>query len=141
MKNRKYEIAGHLFEVSGEELVAAMSGIEGFKPFEATKGEPLFHFMEGASEDVPAMVKEQYTFDYEDVHGSFGSTKEGFRLSLKPEAEEPFELWCNLDARKVWLQGNWSMYLYRFALWVGYGLMTLPYDTVAIHSSCNVIAI
>ena len=63
MKNRKYEIAGHLFEVSGEELVAAMSGIEGFKPFEATKGEPLFHFMEGASEDVPAMVKEQYTFD------------------------------------------------------------------------------
>ena len=138
MKNRKYEIAGHLFEVSGEKLVAAMSGIEGFKPFEATEGEPLFHFMEGASEDVPAMVKEQYTFDYEDVHGSFGSTKEGFRLSLKPEAEEPFELWCNLDAKKVWLQGNWSMYLYRFALWVGYGLMTLPYDTVAIHSSCIV---
>lgn len=30
------------------------------------------------------------------------------------------------------------MYLYRFALWVGYGLMTLPYDTVAIHSSCIV---
>lgn len=73
MKNRKYEIAGHLFEVSGENLVAAMSGIEGFKSFEATEGEPLFHFMEGASEDVPAMVKEQYTFDYEDVHGSHPS--------------------------------------------------------------------
>ena len=34
--------------------------------------------------------------------------------------------------------GNWSMRLYRFALWVGYGLMTLPYQTVAIHSSCIV---
>ena len=30
------------------------------------------------------------------------------------------------------------MRLYRFALWVGYGLMTLPYQTVAIHSSCIV---
>ena len=34
--------------------------------------------------------------------------------------------------------GNWSVRLYRFAMWVGLGLMVAPYGTVAIHSSCIV---
>lgn len=138
MENRKYQIAGHLFEVSGEKLVMAVSCIEGFKPFEVTEGQPMFCFCEGRVADAPAVVKEQYAFDYEDVHGIFSATAEGFRLSLKPENEDPFELWCNRNEREVWLGGNWSLRLYRFALWVGYGLMTLPHDTLAIHSSCVV---
>lgn len=138
MKHRNYQIAGHLFEVSGEMLCKAVSRIEGFTPFEVTEGEPMFRFVEGALANIPVVVKEQYAFDYEDVHGTFNATAEGFRLTLKPEAEEAFELWCNRGENEVKLQGNWSMRLYRFALWVGYGLMTLPYDTLAIHSSCIV---
>lgn len=138
MKNKRYQIAGHLFEVSGEKLCKAVACIEGFRPFEVMDGEPMFRFIEGTLADVPAVIKEQYTFDYEDVHGTFSATETGFRLSLKPEAEEPFELWCCRDRKEVWLDGNWSMRLYRFALWVGYGLMTMKADTLAIHSSCIV---
>ena len=34
--------------------------------------------------------------------------------------------------------GNLLTYLFRFALWVGLGLMVAPYNTVALHSSCIV---
>jgi hypothetical protein len=47
-------------------------------------------------------------------------------------------MWTEEGGKTVWLCGNWSVRLYRFALWVGYGLMTLPIETVAIHSSCIV---
>ena len=36
------------------------------------------------------------------------------------------------------MKGNWSIRLYRFAMWVGLGMMMLPNNTVAIHSSCIV---
>ena len=42
--NRKYEIAGHLFEVSGEKLCEAVARIEGFRPFDVAEGKPVFHF-------------------------------------------------------------------------------------------------
>lgn len=134
----KYEIAGHCFEVSGEKLCKAVSCIEGFKPFEKMDGEPSFYFKEGDESDVPGMTQVQYTFDYEDVTGTFGRTEDGFRLSLVPEGENPFDMWCHQGGKNVWFCGNWSMRLYRFALWVGYGLMTLSQDTLAIHSSCIV---
>ncbi|MDO4756345.1 MAG: hypothetical protein Q4A54_08375, partial [Parabacteroides sp.] len=47
-------------------------------------------------------------------------------------------LWNQHGEKEVRMCGNWSVRLYRFALWVGFGLMVLPYDTVAIHSSCIV---
>jgi len=134
--NRKYQIAGHLFEVSGEKVCAAVDCIEGFRPFRVEGGEPLFVFCEGRLQDVPQEREVQYTFDYEDVTGRFIRTEDGFRLSLRPEAEDAFELWCRRDEPVVWLCGNWSLRLYRFALWVGYGLMTLSAATLAIHSSC-----
>ncbi len=138
--NRRYRIAGHLFEVSGPHLNQAANAIEGFRPFEVTgeEGIPAFRLVEGHPTDAPAAVSVQYTFDYEDVAGTFARTEEGFRMTLKPAREEPFELWCKRDAHEVCLGGNWSMRLYRFALWVGYGLMTLKADTLAIHSSCIV---
>ena len=77
-------------------------------------------------------------FEYEDVTGTFMRTADGYRLSLKPAEEESFEMWCRQGGNEVWLCGNWSIRLYRFALWVGFGLMTLPGDTLAIHSSCIV---
>lgn len=136
--NRKYQIAGHLFEVSGEKLCEAVAQIEGFRPFEVAEGEPGFGFQEGKVTDVPEMVRVEYTLEYEGVKGTFGRTAEGFRLNLQPEAEGAFDVWCREGETVVYLGGNWSMLLYRFALWVAYGLMTLRRDTLAIHSSCIV---
>ena len=136
--NRKYQIAGHLFEVSGEKLCEAVAQIEGFRPFEVVEGEPVFRFQEGKITDVPEMAKVEYTLEYEGVKGTFGRTAEGFRLNLQPEAEGAFDVWCREGETVAYLGGNWSMLLYRFALWVAYGLMTLQRDTLAIHSSCIV---
>ena len=136
--NRKYEIAGHLFEVSGGKLCEAVARIEGFRPFEVAEGEPVFHFQEGNVDDVPEMTKVEYTLEYEGVKGTFGRTAEGFRLNLQPEAEGAFDIWFREGETVAYLGGNWSMLLYRFALWVAYGLMTLRRDTLAIHSSCIV---
>ena len=136
--NRKYQIAGHLFEVSGEKLCEAVVRIEGFRPFEVVEGEPVFRFQEGKVTDVPEMVRVEYTLEYEGVKGTFGRTAEGFRLNLQPEAEGAFDVWCREGETVAYLGGNWSMLLYRFALWVAYGLMTLRRDTLAIHSSCIV---
>ena len=136
--NRKYQIAGHLFEVSGEKLCEAVARIEGFRPFEVAEGEPVFRFQEGKVTDVPEMVRVEYTLEYEGVKGIFGRTAEGFRLNLQPEAEGAFDIWFREGETVAYLGGNWSMLLYRFALWVAYGLMTLQRDTLAIHSSCIV---
>ena len=136
--NRKYQIAGHLFEVSGEKLCESVARIEGFRPFEVAEGEPVFGFQEGKVTDVPEMAKVEYTLEYEGVKGTFGRTAEGFRLNLQPEAEGAFDVWFREGETVVYLGGNWSMLLYRFALWVAYGLMTLRRDTLAIHSSCIV---
>ena len=136
--NRKYQIAGHLFEVSGEKLCEAVARIEGFCPFEVAEGEPVFRFQEGKVTDVPEMEKVEYTLEYEGVKGTFGRIAEGFRLNLQPEAEGAFDIWFREGETVVYLGGNWSMLLYRFALWVAYGLMTLQRDTLAVHSSCIV---
>lgn len=136
--NRIYQIAGHWFEVSGERLCEAVARIDGFRPFEVESGEASFFFRVGELTDVPAQVAAQYIFEYEDVTGTFMRTADGYRLRLKPAEEESFEMWCRQGGNEVWLCGNWSIRLYRFALWVGFGLMTLPGDTLAIHSSCIV---
>ncbi len=133
---RTYRVAGHTFQVCGEQLCKAVERIEGFRPFECEGGEPLFEYREGG--EAPVMKEVQYTFLYEDVTGTFGRWEKGFLLTLKPDREEAFHLWMEEGGMVVWLCGNWSVRLYRFALWVGYGLMTLPFDTVAIHSSCIV---
>lgn len=133
---RTYRVARHTFQVCGEQLCKAVERIEGFRPFECEGGEPLFEYREGG--EAPVMKEVQYTFLYEDVTGTFGRWEKGFLLTLKPDREEAFHLWMEEGGMVVWLCGNWSVRLYRFALWVGYGLMTLPFDTVAIHSSCIV---
>ena len=136
--NRKYQIAGHLFEVSGEKLCEAVASIAGFQPFEVTEGNPGFRFQEGMNMDVPELVKVEYTLEYEGVKGTFGRTAEGFRLNLQPENGDAFDIWCREGDAVVYLDGNWIMLLYRFALWVAYGMMTLQWNTLAIHSSCIV---
>lgn len=136
--NKYYQIAGHAFRITGEKLVKAVERIEGFRPFALPEGEheTVFTFVEG--EEVPEMVKPLYPFDYEDVQSVFGTTEQGYLLVQKPEQEEAFYMWCRPSEKVVYLAGNWSLRLYRFAMWLGYGLMTLSGQTLAIHSSCIV---
>lgn len=134
--NNTYQIAGHRFSVSGENLCKLMKSIDGFSTFLVEENNTLFSFVEGS--DVPEMKCIQYEFSHEDIVGIFGKTADGFMLSLKPENEESLNLWHNKNENKVLINGNLSSMLYRFALWIGFGLMTISYKTVAIHSSCIV---
>lgn len=134
--NNIYQVAGHRFKVSGERLCKAVESIVGFKPFIVDGEDYLFSFVEGT--DVPVMKTIQYEFLYEDVTGMFGRTEQGFLLTLKPLEEEAFYLWYHDGDNEVQMKGNWSIRLYRFAMWVGLGMMMLPNNTVAIHSSCIV---
>lgn len=135
--NQKYKIAGHVLDVSGDIACKAIDCIEGFRPFKVEEDdEVLFSFVEGT--EIPDMTSVQYQFSYEDVTGKFGLTDKGFMLELKPAEESAFYMWMKEGENAIQLNGNWSIRLYRFALWVGYGLMVLPFNTVAIHSSCIV---
>lgn len=152
--NRQYSIGNHLFEVTGESLVGAIDRIEGFKYFisETSSAEgnvayspvplPQFIFSEGEEYRLPSFSKEDYTFRYEEVTGTFGRSEDGYLLKLAPEKEQPFWLWTKGAIQpgvgKVYLYGNHSLSLLRFALWVGYGILTAREDTVAVHSSCIV---
>ena len=136
--NRKYRIGGHSFEVMGQNLCDVISRIEGFRPFEVRKGVSNFLLMESVPEEVPEMVAVQYTLEYENVKGVFGRTEEGYRLCLTPEGSKPLDVWCNDGNPVAYFAGNWLILLCRFGLWVAYGLMALPWDTLAIHSSCIV---
>ena len=51
--NKRYKIAGHLFEVSGKRLCKAVEHIEGFKPFVVDEGEAEIYIEEGTETDIP----------------------------------------------------------------------------------------
>ena len=136
METKKYIIADHCFEVCSEALCTAISRISGFQPFEVTDGTPAFSFQIG--EELPSEYNVQYSFIYEDILGEFGTTENGFFLKQTPANEDPLYLWTNAHNDVVFLAGNLSLRLVRFALWIGYGLKSVAYGTIAIHSSCIV---
>ena len=131
-----YQVAGHRFGVSGVKLCTTIEAIEGFSPFRIAEGDVLFSFVEGT--EVPVMERTLYEFAHAEVTGTFGRTEQGFLLSLKLHDEVAIHLWHVDGAKEVLLSGDCSTALYRFAMWMGLGLMVAPHDTVAIHGSCIV---
>ena len=136
--SKKYQIAGQVFEVSGEELLRGIACIEGLKTFEIQSGEPSFCFVEGNVQDIPETQQTLYTFEYDNVTGNFCRTSTGFSMTLQQPDVQPLTLWVNNGDNCAYLAGNWSVRFIRFAMWVGFGLMMLKHDTLAIHSSCIV---
>jgi hypothetical protein len=133
-----YQIAGHKLCFTTP-LCEAMELLVGFRPFISdAKEEYDFVFEEGNKEDIPTFDKVEYTLEYEDVKGTFGISKQTYLLCLCPEGKEELWLWTDIQSNTVFLYGNYELYLLRFALWVGFGLMTCRKDTLAIHSSCIV---
>lgn len=137
---RDYEIGGHRFRVVGARLVSALDGVDGFRPFlvAGESAETEFVFRESDGTEVPSFCKKVYSFRYEDIDSSFGITAGGYLLEQHPRGEEALRLWTGRRADEAFLCGNFSPRLLRFALWTGYGVMTVRQDTVAMHGSCIV---
>ena len=77
---RFYEIAGHRLAFA-ETLKEGIDQLPGFRPFLVEKdGAADFEFVTG--ETAPSFAKVQYTLEYEDVKGSFGTTEQGYLLVL-----------------------------------------------------------
>ena len=136
METRRYIVADHYFDIRSEQLCRAISNIPGFRTFETDCCIAKFSFAMG--EEFPSEFNVQYSFTYEDIFGEFGSTEDGFFLKQTPANEEPLLLWTKAHNDVVFLAGNLSLRLVRFALWIGYGLKTAASGTIAIHSSCIV---
>lgn len=136
MEIKRYKVADHSFLVLSDTLCKAVSVIDGFRPFETSEPAEDFKFDYGIT--LPEKFTVQYSFTYEDILGEFGNTEDGFFLKQTPAKEEPLYLWSNNNCNVVFLSGNLSIRLVRFALWIGYGLMTADKGTIAIHSSCIV---
>lgn len=149
--DRIYKIGGHCFALPDERLMEAVDGISGFKPFswqpdlvsakDVYGGAwlPDFTVWEGNGWDFPAFTRKSYGFGYEDVTGTFGVSGDSFLLELAPQGEPSLYLrTMGGTGRGICLYGNYSPRLLRFALWMGYGLMTVRKETVALHGSCIV---
>ena len=136
MMNKTYKVAGYNFSICGDAICNAVELISGFKPFETVEQDVLFTFAEGT--DAPAILNVQYEFTYEDVTGKFGRSDNGYLLVLQPAEEDALYLWSTDTKTDLQITGNLSIHLFRFALWVGFGLKILPLGAVAIHSSCIV---
>ena len=136
MNKRIYRVADHHFAMIGETLCSEISKIEGFRPFEAPGYQEDFNFQ--MCDSLPDKFSLQYSFDYEDVLGEFGATENGFFLRQTPAGENPLLMWTISGENTVYFNGNLSVRLFRFAIWVGFGIMTASKGTIAIHSSCIV---
>ena len=136
MEKITYKVAEHTFAMNGDTLCRAISKIEGFRPFEAQGCREDFNFQ--MCDSLPDKFSLQYSFDYEDVLGEFGATENGFFLRQTPAGENPLLMWTISGENTVYFNGNLSVRLFRFAIWVGFGIMTAPKNTIAIHSSCIV---
>lgn len=137
--DRIYNIGGHRLGVSDGKWADVVERAGGFGPFEEKCGKnPEFMLMDGAAGNFPGFKKTLYTFRHEDVDCSFGTTDRGYLLELALPQQEPLQMWARTDTGQLLLHGNDSPRLLRFALWIGYGIMTARNKTVALHGSCIV---
>ena len=136
MEKKIYRVADHVFAIKGDTLCSEISKMEGFRPFEISDCQEDFIYQWG--DILPDKFSLQYSFDYEDVLGEFGATGNGFFLRQTPAGEESLLIWTVDGENTVYVNGNLSLRLLRFAIWVGFGIMTAPKGTIAIHSSCIV---
>ena len=136
--SRSYQVAGHCFKVSGENLCSTLESLSGFEPFSVEYADAQLSFVEDSANVAPEILESLYSFAYEDVACLFGKTKSGYLLSLKPELEEGLYMWHEQGSSEVIISGHLSPMLLQYALWVGFGILLAPYETVAIHSSCVV---
>ena len=131
-----YIIAGHRIRIAGSEAWRrTVSELDGFKPFEVKEeGEPLATFSY-TDEKGPELIEVQYESGVDGIVDRFGRYEEGYLFVMTPPTGETLRLWRKDGETILHFHGNLLPRLVRFALWIAYGLATLPYRTVAIHTS------
>ena len=130
-----YLIAGHHIRVEGDRLVMAVSALTGFAPFKVVAdGEALCRFVESGGE-APTFKEVLYKSEIDGIVSHFGRYSNGFLFVMVPPEGETLELWLDESKRVVNFKGNYNLRLLRFACWIAYGVVTAPFETVAIHTS------
>lgn len=133
---KDYLIAGHRIRIEGaDEWVDAVVGLDGFRPFEVeVEGEPLALF-NWTDNMAPEMREVQYENEVDAIVDSFGRYEKGYLFTMTPPECGALKLWKEDGSSVVYFNGSLMPRLVRFALWIGYGLVTLPHQTIAIHTS------
>ena len=113
----------------------AVTSLEGFKPFEVeVEGEPLAIFTL-TDEPAPAPTEVQYESEVDQIVDRFGRYENGYLFVMNPPVGGTLSLWKENGSNVVYFNGQLMPRLVRFALWIAYGLVTMPHQTVAIHTS------
>lgn len=133
---KDYLIAGHRIRIEGNEAwMNAVTTLEGFKPFEVeVEGEPLAIFTL-TDEPAPAPTEVQYESEVDQIVDRFGRYENGYLFVMNPPVGGTLSLWKENGSNVVYFNGQLMSRLVRFALWIAYGLVTMPHQTVAIHTS------
>lgn len=133
---KDYLIAGHRIRIEGNEAwMNAVTSLEGFKPFEVeVEGEPLAIFTL-TDEPAPAPTEVQYESEVDQIVDRFGRYENGYLFVMNPPIGGTLSLWKENGSNVVYFNGQLMPRLVRFALWIAYGLVTMPHQTVAIHTS------
>ena len=141
MGSIEYSIGGHYLDVKGEHLCNVMQHMENFTNFVCSvdKGVNIpYHIVEEANEAPAEFVKIEYKLYDEGVDIIFGTTATGYRLQMFLEKEHELNLCADRDGNTCHVYGQLIPRLLSFAIWMGYGLMTIRTNTVLIHTSCIV---
>ena len=133
---KDYQIAGHRIRIEGEEKwINAVAGLDGFKPFEVDSSEEPVATFVLTEEDVPQFTEVQYESGVDGIIDAFGRYQGGYLFVMTPPEGENLSLWKADGCNIICFKGLLSPRLLRFALWIAYGLATLPQQTIAIHTS------
>lgn len=133
---KDYLIAGHRIRIEGDETwIGAVACLDGFKPFEVEpEGEPVACFVL-TDEEMPQLTEAQYESGVDGITDVFGRYADGYLFVMTPPVGEKLCFWKADNSNIIRFKGQLMPRLVRFALWIAYGVATLPFRTVAIHTS------
>lgn len=134
-----YIIAKHRIRFSGSnEWIETIKSLEGFAPFKATNEGSAIAIMTDSRENAPCFKEVLYRSETEQVSNRFGRSETGYLFESNHVCGETITIWKPYNESVVYFRGDMNKQLVRFAIWIAYGLITIPMKTVAIHTSCIV---
>lgn len=133
---KDYQIAGHRIRIEGDDIwIHSVASLDGFQPFEVEpEGDPTAYFMVSVEKE-PIFTDTQYESGVDGITDVFGRYKGGYLFVMTPPEGDTLSLWKRDGSNIIYFKGSLEPRLLRFALWIAYGLATLPQQTIAIHTS------
>ena len=109
-----------------------------YDSFRATEEGIPIAIMTDSKEVSPCFKDVLYSSETEQVSNRFGRSETGYLFESKHVCGESIIVWKPYNEPTVYFRGDMNKQLVRFAIWIGYGIVTIPHQTVAIHTSCIV---